>query len=590
MSDTISTTFQADASDFTAEVKKAKDSLEALSGKTLPLMEKNMNDAFFAAQKTAKGISALQAPVKGTGTGLLQLAYFADDAQYGMKGILNNIPGIIQGLGMGAGIAGAVSIVSLAAATAWPLLKKLYSTEDTEAAIAAAKQYGTTLKDNLKQITETNAALERQAQITATQNSYAGQVARDTMAPQNISATQKEIEALQKQKAIEEQINAAKAAALAAEAKAKGQDPAAVTNDAAKAAAALAQQRLAEEIALQQKLSRLQAEEMKRLQALAGTAASFFQQNAAEIDAEIQRLQQNVAFAEAAAAQAKAEAEDKELTGKAQTNARQNAAATEAKLAKEKEALATAQAMKQASAENAALAKAQYEAAARAASEASAAAAQKALDLQGQKATAQELADLAEKERLAAQATEAATKAKATAEKAAADAKRKAAEDARAAEKQRDQKTTLTETQAELAALRAQANGQKKLADEIRARIAIAQTARQIAASTGISEEKALAIAKEKHNLQKQIDGQKTAEKSAARDGRIRLFKAGESDSTLQRGTTDTARRAQDFQRRTQSWMNTPQRVNTGTTDLAAAQLKATQDLLRVWDKALGII
>jgi hypothetical protein len=82
MSDTISSTFQADASDFTAEVKKAKDSLDALSGKTLPLMEKNMNDAFFAAQKTAKGMQNLGGAAGLSGHGMLQIAQFADDAQY----------------------------------------------------------------------------------------------------------------------------------------------------------------------------------------------------------------------------------------------------------------------------------------------------------------------------------------------------------------------------------------------------------------------------------------------------------------------------------------------------------------------------
>ena len=33
-----------------------------------------------------------------------------DDVQYGIKGILNNIPGLVMGFGGGAGLAGAVSI------------------------------------------------------------------------------------------------------------------------------------------------------------------------------------------------------------------------------------------------------------------------------------------------------------------------------------------------------------------------------------------------------------------------------------------------------------------------------------------------
>lgn len=50
------------------------------------------------------------------GQGMLQVAYFMDDVQYGIKGILNNIPGLVMGFGGGAGLAGAVSIAVLAGA------------------------------------------------------------------------------------------------------------------------------------------------------------------------------------------------------------------------------------------------------------------------------------------------------------------------------------------------------------------------------------------------------------------------------------------------------------------------------------------
>lgn len=46
--------------------------------------------------------------------GLIQLSYIMDDVQYGMRGILNNIPGLVMGFGASAGVAGAVSIATLA--------------------------------------------------------------------------------------------------------------------------------------------------------------------------------------------------------------------------------------------------------------------------------------------------------------------------------------------------------------------------------------------------------------------------------------------------------------------------------------------
>lgn len=48
------------------------------------------------------------------GQGLLSLAYFLDDLQYGMRGIMNNIPQVIGQLGLGAGLAGAAGIAAVA--------------------------------------------------------------------------------------------------------------------------------------------------------------------------------------------------------------------------------------------------------------------------------------------------------------------------------------------------------------------------------------------------------------------------------------------------------------------------------------------
>lgn len=61
------------------------------------------------------------------GQGMLQVAYFMDDVQYGIKGILNNIPGLVIGFGGGAGLAGALSLATLAGAKLYEWMGK---TED----------------------------------------------------------------------------------------------------------------------------------------------------------------------------------------------------------------------------------------------------------------------------------------------------------------------------------------------------------------------------------------------------------------------------------------------------------------------------
>jgi hypothetical protein len=45
--------------------------------------------------------------------GMMQLAYVADDLQYGFRSIVNNIPGLVMGLGGTAGVAGAAAIAAV---------------------------------------------------------------------------------------------------------------------------------------------------------------------------------------------------------------------------------------------------------------------------------------------------------------------------------------------------------------------------------------------------------------------------------------------------------------------------------------------
>lgn len=71
-----------------------------------------------AASARVKELEAANAGMAGGGgnaaRGLLQVAYAADDVQYGFRGIVNNIPQIVLGLGMGAGVAGAAAIAAVA--------------------------------------------------------------------------------------------------------------------------------------------------------------------------------------------------------------------------------------------------------------------------------------------------------------------------------------------------------------------------------------------------------------------------------------------------------------------------------------------
>ena len=82
-------------------VEEAKQQIDALN-KSTEQLDKNSKQATRS--------------VKNMGQGALQAAYFFDDLQYGIRGIMNNIPGLVMGFGGGAGLAGAMSLAVLAGA------------------------------------------------------------------------------------------------------------------------------------------------------------------------------------------------------------------------------------------------------------------------------------------------------------------------------------------------------------------------------------------------------------------------------------------------------------------------------------------
>lgn len=71
-----------------------------------------------AGQRMAQAVNqGSQRAVGGGGInpqGLLNISRAIDDVQYGFRGIINNIEGIVTGLGMGAGVAGAATIAAVA--------------------------------------------------------------------------------------------------------------------------------------------------------------------------------------------------------------------------------------------------------------------------------------------------------------------------------------------------------------------------------------------------------------------------------------------------------------------------------------------
>lgn len=78
-------------------------------------------------QKTetfTSGVTQLQQPTRNSATALLMFSQGFEDAQYGIRGVLNNIPGLIIALGGTAGLAGAISIAAVTLSQIIPLFSE----------------------------------------------------------------------------------------------------------------------------------------------------------------------------------------------------------------------------------------------------------------------------------------------------------------------------------------------------------------------------------------------------------------------------------------------------------------------------------
>lgn len=98
-----------------------------LDGKGVEEAKQKIDSLNKSTDQLDKGSQKATKSIKNMGQVTLQAAYFFDDLQYGIKGILNNIPGLVIGFGGGAGLAGALSLATLAGAK---LYEWLSSTEE----------------------------------------------------------------------------------------------------------------------------------------------------------------------------------------------------------------------------------------------------------------------------------------------------------------------------------------------------------------------------------------------------------------------------------------------------------------------------
>ena len=196
------------------DIGKVDDSLENL-GKTAPKAAAQMDKVADATRQMGTGKTGYGS--KGNaGTAILEASRAFEDLQYGLRGVLNNIPSLVFALGGGAGVAGVISVAAVAGDLLWRKLSggtkkaeadtrdylevfrelvKVYDEIGEEANTArdeAAKTAGKNLQDSLRGIN---------ADVTVTTNGNGLDGAR-AMATAQLDLAREKLALAEKEKAL----------------------------------------------------------------------------------------------------------------------------------------------------------------------------------------------------------------------------------------------------------------------------------------------------------------------------------------------------------------------------------------------------
>lgn len=512
---------------------------------------------------------------KNGALGFLAFSQAVEDAQYGIKGVLNNIPQMVLGFGGTAGLAGAISLAAVAATILYPKLKQLYGATDNENVKKAAEEWDKIFKAGIAAANqfEKAAASEREMLNLAGQLNQAF-AQRIGIVSQMGKYYDEELTSVRQRRDMEAQILDARLKLAQATGLGIPQAQAAVEN-------AATQGLDADLINRQKEYARVQDDVMRKVEIAANITAEANAQDLADT-ARLVELKRQLAGADANVASLAPTGPAGRLDyGDVNTRIfRREATERQKAIAEEIDALEKSSAVRKESS-TAAIASANAE-----------------IDRLDAKAnlTKQETEELqrqitVRRELLKLQSDTAAAERAKSSFQALQDAKRKAADDAAAAEaagkdlvtgageagKKFDQRADY---QAEILALQLQLSGRKALADQMREETALRKEALAMADNQGITEEAALKLAAERARLLKQITEQE--EKAALRAQKHPQWKP----RSEYRGITRAENAARDFNAGnnlrdwTKEWRNAlPTRSNGRPIKSAEGSLK--QEALR---------
>lgn len=99
--------------------KELETALDKVDSGGLPAIPAQAKKAAAEVKEVVKESAKLGKGQGNSATAVLEFSRAFEDAQYGIRGVLNNIPGLIAALGGGAGLAGVISIAAVAGSVLW---------------------------------------------------------------------------------------------------------------------------------------------------------------------------------------------------------------------------------------------------------------------------------------------------------------------------------------------------------------------------------------------------------------------------------------------------------------------------------------
>jgi hypothetical protein len=234
--------------------------------------------------------------------GFLAFSQAVEDAQYGIRGVLNNIPQMVLGFGGTMGLAGAISLAAVAATALYPHLKKLTGAAMTEQLKKGAEAFA----ESWKKSAEAARSLRFESTLSATIAADAErrhQALRESLTVQNamIKVMERELTLRQSARALQDEL----AAARTGLATASGADPRAATS----ATREQEMKRLREDAATNRKIADNAAYEARRLREAKEASASVYAAEIAGKDRALDEQRRQLAHNEARLAEAKAKTE-----------------------------------------------------------------------------------------------------------------------------------------------------------------------------------------------------------------------------------------------------------------------------------------